>query len=76
MAISTMPDPPVDVKLKYDDGTLIPVECRYIGRQDGIACWEVVTDIDQERIKGVTIGQLPAKTSVALPIGTTEDDDV
>lgn len=69
------PEPPKNVRLLYPDGTVVPVECVYDGRdRDGIHVWRIVLPeaIRPYYLAGgrfaVSIDELPARTTVAFPV--------
>lgn len=68
------PPPPRNVVLVLLDGTRVPVDCHYVGEQEGMRIWEVVTQVDADRVAQVTIDEMPPRTSVrmTLPGGSDE----
>lgn len=63
----SMPEPPVNVKVHLQNGEIVPVDCVYVGKQDDIHEWEVVSDsFSGETVIRVSIDLLPAHTSVSL----------
>lgn len=60
--------PPRNVRLKYRDGRVVPVECVYAGTDaEGVHRWEIVTtSVVLADIETVLIARLPARTSVVL----------
>lgn len=67
----TNPTPPVNVRLEYSDGRVVPLECFYLGLDDeDLHQWEAVTEID---LASLLEGQaclradvLPERTSLVL----------
>jgi hypothetical protein len=57
---------PKNVRLVQRDGTVIPLDCRYIGRKDGITYWSMVTPDGAVWGPGteMRMDTLPAKTAV------------
>jgi len=61
--------PPTNVRLVLADGREVPVECVYAGRnRDGIAVWEVVTDLGAGTVCELKADILPAKTAIRFPM--------
>lgn len=60
------PDPPVNVRLVYADGTTVPVECTYEGVDgEGIHAWTVINH-RSEMPREMLVETLPARTSIAV----------
>lgn len=70
-------EPPVNARIRHDDGRVIPLECRYIGwnRKKGAHQWLAVTPvrIDLEAGWAVSIDKLPAKTTVTVHVITDKE---
>src|SRR5215207_3829318 len=68
------PTPPTDVRLRYPDGRMVPVQCVYEGPDDdGIQVWRMVfpRTIGQALVAGelsITVATLPARTRLAFPL--------
>jgi hypothetical protein len=60
------PSPPRDVRIRYKDGTEIPVEVAYLGRSAGTHHWEITTLVDLYAFDALIIGIFPAKTSITF----------
>lgn len=64
------PTPPVNVRVEYPDGRLLPVDCVYEGIVDGLHSWRVVLEPvplgagEQLRL----VGGLPPRTEVVLSV--------
>jgi len=63
--VGRVTDPPLDVRIEIDGGGVIPVQCRYVGDERGIAIWEVV-DVPSVAIVSIRIGTLPARTAIRI----------
>lgn len=64
------PDPPVDVRLHLVDGTVVPAECVYTGDDPaGNHIWLITVTLPTlAQLDKVTVGELPAYTTVKLPV--------
>lgn len=40
--LTSLPEPPKNVRLILEDNTVIPVDCRYLGFHDGKHLWDVI----------------------------------
>lgn len=60
------PDPPVNVRALLNNGTDVPIDCVYAGEVDGIHMWKSVRVFPVGEIASITVGKLPAKTSVQI----------
>lgn len=62
------PPTPENVRVEMEDGRVIPVELRYLGKRGGQHLWEAVTVIGQPDGCGGTllIGRLPRRTTITL----------
>lgn len=61
-----VPEPPVNVRLVYADGTQVPVECTYAGlNADGVHRWEVINH-RSEMPREMLVEMLPPRTSVGV----------
>lgn len=59
----------MNVRLQYDDGRDVPVDCVHVGLDEkGCQVWKVVNR-PPGRVVGGSIGVLPAKTAVVIPDG-------
>lgn len=67
------PPLPVNVRLVHPDGRVIPLELCYLGRRQGLWCWEAVTQarIPLTDVPGwdLAFDQLPPCTSIELSVG-------
>lgn len=62
------PEPPVNVRLVYADGTQAPAECTYAGLDDdGVHQWEVINH-RPETPREMLVEMLPPRTSVAVSL--------
>lgn len=61
------PPPPVDIRLHLRDGRVIPVDARYVGEQDGVHVWEIVTRISMFDLEKITVAELPGRTEIRMP---------
>ena len=66
--MSDWPEPPENVRLVLADDTLVPVQTRFVGREDGLAIWEVIDAPPGVRVKALQIGLLPGHSAVRLPL--------
>lgn len=59
--------PPTNVQLSYADGTVVPVDCRYIGWDDRrrVHVWHVINPRN-ELPDLIHVDVLPASTSIAI----------
>lgn len=62
------PRPPENVRIMFDDGTVIPVECTYRGREDGHDVWRAVmpVDVTGHPVFWVQADVLPARSTVEV----------
>lgn len=60
-------DPPRNVRAVLADGTVVPLDCVYVGVHDGLDVWETTWALP-EPPEHVLIEQLPAKCSVSVKI--------
>jgi len=61
------PDPPVNVRLIYANGTEVAVDTVYVGRDDrGIHMWEAIEKFSTVEIVKMKIDKLPAHTEVSV----------
>jgi hypothetical protein len=65
-----LPEPPVNVRLVYANGTVVAVDTVYTGRDArGIHIWEAIqrpSDTGTVQITGMRIDLLPAHTEVSV----------
>lgn len=62
------PDPPVNVRIVYDNGDVVPCELVYEGESGGHHSWIVVNvTLDRRRLSRVEADALPGNTSVHFP---------
>jgi hypothetical protein len=66
--MKTLPEPPSNVRLKFRDGSVVPVECRYDGYKDGCHIWVVTAQADPARLTMLQCDRLPAHTSIELKL--------
>jgi len=64
-----VPEPPVNVRLVLTDGSEYPVDTVYVGIEDGLHVWQVVTGPPLERVTGLNIDRLPGRTQVTIAEG-------
>lgn len=63
------PRPPVNVRLVLHDGTVLAVDCRYVGIEDDLHTWEVIEDrLGPITVVKVLVDELPGRTTLRLPI--------
>ncbi len=63
------PEPPQNVRLVHGDGTVIPLECRYDGKQDGLHLWTaVVGPVAFGPRDSVRMDVLPPRTAVQVQV--------
>lgn len=64
------PEAPRGVRVVLDDGTEVPVECVYFGRQSNRRhLWVVITPLSFHRAVRLNIEHLPSRTDVGMPAG-------
>jgi len=63
------PPPPTNVRLLYDDGTRLPVQCVFVGyTDDGIARWLVVDGRPHDIPVAILVESLPGHSAVSVTI--------
>lgn len=64
------PDPPVNVRIEFEDGQVIPIECRYVGwsGKRKMHHWAAVTPahLQDHQEWHVRVDYLPACTSIEI----------
>jgi hypothetical protein len=59
-----LPDPPVNVRVRLLDGTVCPVDCRYVGVLEGRHQWAIINPPRARLIVEVRADDLPADTDI------------
>lgn len=68
--ISELPKEPGPVKITLHDGSIIGAEVVYCGRDEtGQFVWEVTSVIPAHLMRSMSMGTIPARTSVSFPLG-------
>jgi hypothetical protein len=69
----SLPSPPVNVQVVLADGTVVPVDCIYVGTEPGpmgdVHSWHVVSGPPLDQIVRMTIDALPPFTQVTISEG-------
>lgn len=69
------PEPPINVKAVYEDGTSIALEFIYIGKDaDGLDTWKATQEVKPKDGMHITADQLPARTTLAIPLLGVDDE--
>lgn len=65
--LASGPEPPQNVRLLLPDGTVIPLECRYLGLRDGLHVWTTVgTALFSTPGAALLADMLPGRTSIRV----------
>jgi hypothetical protein len=63
----TEPKPPEGVQLILRGGRLVPVDVYYLGTdEEGLAVWEVITDVTIADIIGIKAAMLPGRATLSV----------
>jgi hypothetical protein len=64
------PEPPTNVRLEFDNGDVVPLECVYVGRQKGLHHWEAVYHVDASGHDAARLlfDTLPGYTSIGVTV--------
>lgn len=76
------PEPPENVRIRFGDGRLVPVECVYAGLSQGadglpVHQWVAVTELAAATIEGAELSfdKLPARCAITLAVRHDLDAD-
>lgn len=61
----TEPVPPRNVRAVLEDGREIPLDCLYVGVEDGIHTWEVV-NAPRAEMTSIRVAALPGRTQIRV----------
>jgi hypothetical protein len=72
---SDPPEPPVNVRLRLTDGSVVPVQCMYEGRSaNGIAHWKVIGTFPEYEVSHLTVESMPAQTAISISMPIDDED--
>lgn len=61
------PDPPVNVRVRLRDGTLVPVDCTYSGIDDeGQHRWTTTRVFAQDQLADLLVDAIPAGATIVI----------